>query len=84
MLKLIDIDSSFFNEEPSVTILDLTSSSGLIKKAADDRINAFASSITPRPDRVYVHILAMGAGEYFGANRNADYFPEDKHNNKLG
>lgn len=77
MLKLIDLDSDYFREEPTVTILDFDSSRGMLKTAADSRINAYASTITPHPGRIYVHILAMGAGEYFGANRNADYFPED-------
>lgn len=77
MLKLIEIDPSFYKEEPTVSILDFSESKGLIKRAADERISQFASSITPDPKKIYVHILAMGAGEYFGANRNADYFPEE-------
>lgn len=77
MLKVIDFDQSFFHGEPSVNIIDFNSSKGLIKAAADSRISEFASTLTPHPDRIYIHILAMGAGEYFGANRNADYFPED-------
>lgn len=76
MLKLIDIDSSFFGDEPNVTILNLGTKRGLVKKAADDRISNFANTITPAANKIYVHILAMGAGEFFGANRNADYFPE--------
>lgn len=77
MLKLIDIDSSFFNEEPVVRILDVGSASGqLTKTAADSRIAGFVADLKPETGKIYVHILAMGAGEYFGANRNADYFPE--------
>jgi len=77
MLKLIDIDSSFFNEEPVVRIINTDSNFPLEKTAADSRINTFISDLKPEQDKIYVHILAMGAGEYFGANRNADYFPED-------
>ena len=77
MLKLIDFDTTFFHGEPSVNIIDFDSSKGLIKQAADSRINEYVAGITPQPDRIYIHILAMGAGEYFGANRNADYFPEE-------
>lgn len=78
MLKLIDIDSSFFNEEPVVRILDLDSASGrLTKTAADSRVSSFVSDLKPEAGKIYVHILAMGAGEYFGANKNADYFPEE-------
>lgn len=78
MLKLIDIDQSFFHEEPVVRLIEVGPGSGsMVKFASDDRISKFASEITPEPDKIYVHILAMGAGEYFGANRNADYFPEE-------
>lgn len=78
MLKLIDIDQSFFFEEPVITIIDPGASKGMVKSAAaDSRITKFAAEIKPDPGKIYVHILAMGAGEYFGANRNADYFPEE-------
>jgi hypothetical protein len=75
MLKLIKNDA-YFDGEPAVRIIDMDRSS-LIKVAADSRITEFASKIVPEPDKVYIHILAMGAGEYFGANRNQDYFPEN-------
>ena len=79
MLKLIDIDSSFFNDEPVVRVLDLSplAKNGLTKAAADSQISAYVADLRPEPGKIYVHILAMGAGEYFGANRNADFFPED-------
>lgn len=76
MYKLLDIEPLFFGEEPAVSILDFDSSRNLLKKAADSRIESFASQIKPESGKIYIHILAMGAGEYYGANRNADYFPE--------
>lgn len=77
MLKLFSIDQSFFNDEPVIRLLDDFKSSGLVKKAAtDDRIAAYAKNIVSDPKKIYVHILAMGAGEFWGANRNADFFPE--------
>lgn len=76
LVKLIDA-SSFFPDEPQVNIIDFDKTKGMLKQAADSRVAAFTSSIMPEPDKIYVHILAMGAGEYFGANRNADYFPEN-------
>jgi hypothetical protein len=84
LTKLIDT-SSFYRDEPQVTILDPKDLTGsLIKQATDSRIQEFASKITPVQGKTYLHILAMGAGEYYGANRNADYFPEsnliDYHN----
>ena len=79
MLKLIDIDSAFFNDEPVVKVLDLSplAKKGLTKTAADSQISTYVADLKPEPGKIYVHILAMGAGEYFGANRNADFFPED-------
>lgn len=76
MYKLLDIDP-VFEGEPSITILDLDVSGALLKKAADSRVESFVSQIKPESGKIYIHILAMGAGEYYGANRNADYFPED-------
>lgn len=80
MLKLLDIDQSYFNDEPIIRLLSQFDPTvpGFTKSAAtDDRISQYAANIQPDPNKIYVHILAMGAGEYFGANRNADYFPED-------
>jgi hypothetical protein len=75
LIKLVE-SSSFYKDEPQITILDLDSSKGMIKQASDSRITQFSLGIVPDPTKIYVHILAMGAGEYFGANRNSDYFPE--------
>jgi hypothetical protein len=78
MLKLIDIDPTFFHEEPVIQIIDFDHAKGMVKSAAaDSRISQYAEKISPDPSKIYVHILAMGAGEYYGANRNADYFPEE-------
>lgn len=78
MLKLLDIDPVFFGEEPSITILDFESAGkGLTKRAADSRVQSYISQLKPEAGKIYVHILAMGAGEFYGANRNADYFPEE-------
>lgn len=84
LTKLIDT-SSFFRDEPQVTVLDPRDLTGsLVKQATDSAIQEFASKITPVDGKTYLHILAMGAGEFYGANRNADYFPEsnliDYHN----
>lgn len=76
MYKLIDTSSFFSSDEPTVQIVDLDATKGFIKQAADSSIKEFVAGLKPDPNKVYLHILAMGAGEYFGANRNADYFPE--------
>jgi hypothetical protein len=76
LIKLIDSRSFFKEDEVTISVLDIGSSKGLIKQASDSRIQEYISQITPEEDKIYVHILAMGAGEVYGANRNADYFPE--------
>lgn len=71
------IDSSFFDpEEPQVTIIDLSRVQGLTKAAVDSRVSEYVKNISPVPGKMYLHINAMGAGEYFGSNKNGDYFPE--------
>ena len=76
MLKLIETDSSYFHDEPNIRILNPGSTTELVKQAADAGITEFARKLTAEAGRVYVHILAMGASEAWGANRNADSFPE--------
>lgn len=79
LVKLIDSASFFREDEVQVSLLNLKdiSSSGLEKVAADQRINEYvAQSLKPKAGKFYLHINAMGAGEYYGSNRNADYFPE--------
>lgn len=77
MFKLVDSQSFFKAEDRQVTILDLSAPvSGLEKVAADSRISDYVSHISPKPGKCYLHINAMGAGEYYGSNRNGDYFPE--------
>ena len=39
-------------------------------------ITEFLSTFTPDPGFMYLHVIAMGAGEYYGCNINGDYFPE--------
>lgn len=77
MLKLIETDSAYFHDEPNIRILNPDSTSELVKQAADSGILDFASKLTADASKVYVHILAMGASEAWGANRNADSFPEE-------
>lgn len=47
-------------------------------------IASFISTFKPDPGYVYLHVIAMGAGEYYGCNINGDYFPEkdliERHN----
>lgn len=77
LTKLIDTSSFYSQEELQVQVIDLDHSDLLEKTAADSRIMDFARNIKAEASKIYLHILAMGAGEYFGSNRNSDYFPED-------
>ena len=64
LYKLVDT-ASFYPEDLSVQVLDLASPSGeLVKRAADESILAFVKDLQPRTDRIYLHINAVGAGEY--------------------
>lgn len=76
MIKVIELGTEAFGE-PSVKVIDDWTGEGLVKAAADSQVTSFVSKLTPEPDKVYVHILAMGAGEAYSANRNADFFPEE-------
>ena len=35
----------------------------------------FKQQLEPQPNKTYVHILALGAGDYYGPNLNNDHFP---------
>jgi hypothetical protein len=74
--KLIENDFDYFGE-PVVSVIEDWSGEGLTKSASDSQISDFVKSIVPDPTKIYLHILAMGAGETYGANRNGDWFPDD-------
>lgn len=76
MLKLIETDAFLDGDEPVVRIIDNFDGSGLVKAAADSEIIRYVSGLTPEKGKTYVHILAMTASEYYGANKNADWWPE--------
>lgn len=47
-----------------------------VKLANLSEIEQFVQGLVPDPKFMYLHVIAMGAGEYYGCNRNGDYFPE--------
>jgi hypothetical protein len=63
--------------EPLVRLLDtLPSGHGFEKTAGiHPEILAYKQQLEPEPGKTYVHILALGAGDYYGANLNNDHFP---------
>jgi len=72
MIKYIDISS----DDDGVEISAIHP--GVMIKTAefDPELADFLSSIKPNLGKYYLHINALGAGEYFGENRNGDFFPE--------
>ena len=70
--KIIDLPSTFEpTGEPTVMTLE--------KRAAETgekHLHELFGVENPDPRYTYLHIIAMGAGEYYGPNTNGDYFPE--------
>jgi len=64
-------------------IWGFTDKKDFIKKASinfqgeiDPQLREFLDNFKPDPNYAYAHVVAVGAGEYWDANRNGDYFPE--------
>jgi hypothetical protein len=78
MLKLIQTEPFSPYGEPTVSVVDMDNTLGFIKKASiNSEIAQFISGIKPDPKRVYLHILALTAGDFYGKNRNADIMTSD-------
>lgn len=75
MDKLLDSRHEGHLELGQATLL-FDDAGGLTKVAAAAEIDNFVKDIPVRDGFFYLHINAMGAGEYYGSNRNGDYFPE--------
>ena len=80
LTKIVDLDSFYQDDEPRMHLVTPGQSlSGLTKRAAHAEIDHFITHVLrPDPSKFYLHINAMGAGEYYGSNKNGDYFPEDQ------
>ena len=65
------------NGEPLMHVLNSVGSYGGLEKVAGihPEVLKFKQMLEPEPNKTYVHILALGAGDYYGANLNNDYFP---------
>lgn len=62
--------------EPLMHVLSNVGSTHLEKTAGiHPEVLKFKQMLEPEPDKTYVHILALGAGDFYGANLNNDYFP---------
>ena len=72
--KVLELDEHFRGSqgfEPTVRLLDFNS------KVASEA-EQWATSIRPKPGKTYILVLAMGASEYYGPNRNGDAFRESE------
>lgn len=63
------ISNSFEFNEPTIQPL-------YIEKRATTELDKYIEKLETSPGRTKLLILALGAGEYYGCNRNGDYFPE--------
>ncbi len=62
--------------EPVVRLLDDLPSAPMEKTAGiHPEILAYKNQLEPEPGKTYVHILALGAGDFYGPNLNNDHFP---------
>ena len=60
--------------EPTVQLLSNTQKSRLSKVASE--ASEWSSSVRSTPGKTYILVLAMGASEFYGPNRNGDAFRE--------
>ena len=69
----------FWGDDPSATLINAHSRglerTELQKVAAADSLLAF--KVQPKSGHSYVHLIALGAGETYGPNSNADFFPKE-------
>jgi len=62
--------------EPLMSVLSPDDLFGMEKLAGcHPDILRFKQQLEPQPNKTYVHILALGAGDYYGPNLNNDHFP---------
>ena len=72
--KLLQLDDYFRGNnglEPTVQLLDFNS------KVASEA-SEWSTRIQPTPGKTYILVLAMGASEFYGPNRNGDGFKESE------
>lgn len=75
MQKLLQIPKYFADTlEPSLQVLDLSHHQGLEKTASEAW--DYIKSVKPKEGKRYILVIAMGAREYWGHNKNGDAFPE--------
>lgn len=74
--KILELDEHFSGSrglEPTLRVIDFNSDVKTASEAED-----WSRSIQPTPGKTYILVLAMGASEYYGPNRNGDAFRESE------
>lgn len=78
MIKVSFFASDSEHGPPAVPLLN-RQTDGYLEKTAGQllpEVSRYIEALRPREDACYVLVNAMGAGEYYGSNSNADWFPE--------
>lgn len=73
--KIMDFEGLSNEGEAIVTILNPDNHSKIAGLASP--IQKFWGTLTKSPIYVYVHVIAMTAGEWYGPNKRGDYFREE-------
>jgi hypothetical protein len=79
MFKAIDIGPYTEDGELSIKLLpvgDVEKTASVLGKHIPDEIALFAKSAKASDDCVWLHIIAMTASDFYGMNRNGDFFYE--------
>ena len=65
------------NGMPLMGVIDPSSPFDPLEKTAGihPEVLKFKQMLEPEPNKTYVHILALGAGDFYGPNLNNDHFP---------
>ena len=72
--KIFELGQYFYNTfEPVVQIIDLANPGEKLASEAMDYIK----SVEPKEGKTIILVIAIGASEYFGNNKNGDAFPEE-------
>ena len=72
--KVLELDQHFRGTnglEPTVQVIDFNSKTSSIAEE-------WSRSISPKEGKTYILVLAMGASEFYGPNRNGDAFRESE------
>lgn len=81
LVKLVDVSSYWEGIDAPVSLIELGPVKPGHSKIAetDPGIQEYISNqLKVEPGFIYLHINALGAGEYYGSNKNGDYFPEEQ------